>query len=142
FVQLNNTDALLIALHDNRGGHGTLQAFGAYQLTSNDSRLETCGICVLAGADFNSMTQSYAQDYVPRAQGQLQITTATTTQLIGSMQDLVVRHVNLDTDTHTTTDASDGCTTTIDEIDFNLTYSTAATAHISAWQALSRRDPR
>jgi len=138
FVQLSDADALLIALHDNKGGHGALQTFGTYQLTSADSKLETCGICVLIGADFNSTTQSFAQDYVPRMQGQLQITTATTTQLIGSMQKLVLRHVNLDTGTQTTTDASDGCTTTIDEIDFNLTYSSAAARLPMAGMLLTR----
>jgi hypothetical protein len=138
FVRLNGADALLIALHDNAGGHGALQTFGTYQLTSADSRLETCGICVLAGADYNSTSQSYAQDYVSRMQGQLQITTATTTQLIGSMQDLVLRHVNLDTGTNTTTDASDGCTTAIGEIDFNLTYS-AVTVDLPAVRALRTR---
>jgi hypothetical protein len=138
FVQLNDADVLLIRLHDNKGGHNTLQTFGTYQLSSSDAKLETCGICILAGADYNATSQSFAQDYVPRMQGQLQITTATTTQLIGSMQALVLRHVNLDTTTHTTADASDGCTTTVDEIDFNLTYSAATTRSVAARALLAR----
>jgi len=125
FTALGNADALLISLHDNKGGHGMLQAPGIYQLTSADSKLETCGFCVLAGADYSATTKSFAQDYVASTHGQLQITTATTTQLIGSIQDLVLRHVRLDTAMNTTTPVEDGCTTTMSEIDFNLSYSSS-----------------
>jgi len=132
-------NALLISLHNNKGQHLTLETFGTYQLTAADSKLETCGICALAGADFNTATNSFAQDYVASMRGQLQITTATTTQLIGSMQDLELRHVYLDTTMNTTTDANDGCTVAINEIDFNLAYSAGVAERSPAVHALLGR---
>ncbi len=129
FVVPTSSEGLLIGLHDNMGGHGALDVFGSFQLTAADSDVGECGICVLFGAGYDTNTKSFSQYYVPRMKGQLQISTATATELVGSMQGLELRHVNLDTSTGTTTDNSDHCTVTVDEIDFNLTYSAAALEH-------------
>lgn len=138
FVEPSPADGLLITLHDNKGGHGPLDTFGSFQLTASDTKVATCGICLLFGAEFNQNTGSISQYYVPRMVGQLQIATASATQLIGSMQDLEFRHVNLDTSAGTTTDNSDHCTVNVDEIDFNLTYSTTALAPASLRAQLVR----
>jgi hypothetical protein len=122
FVEPSPADGLLITLRNNKGGHGTLEAFGSFQLTAADTDVALCGICVLFGAEFDQDTGSISQYYVPRMKGQLQVSTASATQLIGSMQDLELRHVNLDTNSGTTTDNSDHCTVIVDRIDFNLTY--------------------
>ncbi|HEX4418087.1 MAG TPA: hypothetical protein VH165_09335 [Kofleriaceae bacterium] len=125
FIDLNDDakpDSLFLELRDGGGGHGVLNGNGTYSLIAGDTALGTCGICVIVSADYDSMTQSTAQTYVPRAMGDLQINTASATQLVGAMHGLVLRHVNLDTNSGTTTDVNDGCTVQIDEVDFNMTY--------------------
>lgn len=141
FTALNDVDSIFIKLRDNQGGHGRLLAFGNYQLTAQDSALSTCGICVIGGADFNSSTSAFDQEYVARQQGQLHVATATATQLSGNLQNLIVRHIVLDSEHKTTTDAPDMCTAAFDQIDFNVTLG-ASLQPSPTLQALRDRLPR
>lgn len=138
WVALSATDAMSIALRNNHGDHSSLQMFGVYQLTADDSMLGTCGICVLVSTGFDPMTNTFEQEYVASMHGELQISSATSMQLAGRMQDIVVRHVNIDTSKGTQIDAPDDCTTTIDEIDFNLPYTAPPAVPSAMIRALPR----
>lgn len=126
---LLNTDArpdsFVMQLYDNMGGHGVLNAVGNYTVTAADAKLETCGICLLVNTDFDSSgAGSFRETFMAQAQGTLSLTTATTTRLAGRIQRLKLRRV--DNSGGVTREVADPCSVTIDDVVFDMPYSTSA----------------
>jgi hypothetical protein len=120
-------DSLTLQLYDDMGGHGKVNTPGEYKFTSQDTKVETCGLCVFINTDFDAAASSFSQTYLALAQGSLMLDTADATRLTGSMLGLKLRHV---TTSGSTTDAGDGCEVTIDRVVFDVAYeTTAAAAH-------------
>ncbi|HWU90318.1 MAG TPA: hypothetical protein VN253_23800 [Kofleriaceae bacterium] len=121
---LLNTDAkpdsLGMLLYNNMGGHGILNAPGSYLINTADSRTETCGICLGVYADFNSSTSMFSQTYMAKGQGTLTLTTADNTKMVGRLQGLKFRRVDISG--ATTQEINDGCMVTIDDVHFDLPY--------------------
>lgn len=119
------TDGLGVLLFDNMGGHGKLETPGTYALTDSDSRKASCGICVVIEADIDPSTSKSSQTYFALGQGTLQLDKADATQLAGRMLGLKLRHVDLTGDS--TREINDGCTVTIDHVEFDVMYSPPST---------------
>jgi hypothetical protein len=117
-------DALQVLLYSNLAGHGNLTTPGTYSLTAGDAKLETCGICAAVQTNFdNNATPKYSQTYFALTQGSLTINSATTTtRLVGRMQSLKFRRVNLSSSG--TVDVNDGCLVTIGDVEFDMMYQT------------------
>lgn len=114
-------DALSVMLYDNMGGHGVLNKPGTYLLGPADSKLETCGICAGIYADYDRDTNMFSQTFMALAQGSLILTTADASGLAGRLQGLKFRRVDISG--NVTREISDGCTVTIDDVRFDVTYS-------------------
>lgn len=113
-------DALGMVLYDNLGGHGVLNARGTYALTAIDTKSEDCGLCVGIYVDFDSSANKFAENYWALAQGTLTLTKSDTTGLTGRLQGIKVRHVEIAN--RVTPESVDGCTSTIDDVEFDLPY--------------------
>ncbi len=122
--QLTSQQELVVGLYDNTGQHGTLTQPGTYPLLADDARDETCGICVALYVDFDTGASTNSVTYQAFGQGDLQLSTADSTRLAGSIHNLRLRHVTT-TDT-STTEINDGCTVTIEDVEFDMLYSPAA----------------
>jgi hypothetical protein len=127
---LLNTDAkpdsLGVLLYDNKGGHAALNAVGTYTLTASDSRIETCGLCAVVNTDYDSSARTFSQTYWAVTQGTLTLTKADSTGMAGRIQNLKFRHVNISSGT--TADVNDGCAVRIDDVRFDMPYSTTVSA--------------
>lgn len=119
-------DSLFMALFDGKGGHAALSAPGTYSLTASDARIETCGICLEVDTDFDSSASSFSQTFWADPQGSLTISRADSTGLAGRIQGLRFRHVNIASGA--STDIDDGCSVTIEDVEFDLSYSSSVTA--------------
>jgi hypothetical protein len=116
-------DSLILRLIDNMG-HGMVNMPGpTIQLTATDAKPETCGICASIEADFDSTTKTFGGTYAALGQGDLSLTTADTTRLAGSLHNLKFRHIDPSGGNR---DIDDGCTVTIDTVEFDLMYSVSA----------------
>lgn len=114
-------DALVLRLYDNMGQHGVFAPAAAdYPVTTGDSRLETCGLCVFVETDYDSGASQFAQTYWASSQGSLHLTRNDTVGVAGSLRNLRLRTV--DTSGGTTRDLPDHCTLTIDGLDFDARY--------------------
>jgi hypothetical protein len=112
-------DALSLALYDGQGGHQTLNTPGSYSLLAGDAKLETCGVCVQIGTDFDSAAKAFTQTYWAVAQGTLTLSKADSTGLKGRMQNLKLRHVEIGGSTR---DVNDGCQVTVADVQFDMAY--------------------
>jgi hypothetical protein len=115
-------DSLGALLYPNMGGHGALEAPGTYAITAADSKFETCGICLLVNTDFDTTTSKFLETFLAEPQGTLTITTATTTRLAGHLRGLKFRKVDLSGGT--TREVSSPCSVAIDDVYFDMEYST------------------
>jgi hypothetical protein len=126
---LNNDakrDSLGMLLYANMGGHGALEASGTYAITPADSKLETCGICLLVNTDYDSVAGTFLETFLAEPQGTLTITAATSTRLAGSIKRVKFRRVDISGGV--TKEVADPCSVTVDDVVFDMTYSTTATA--------------
>jgi len=114
-------DVLVMALYDNMGGHGVVNAVGSYTLTTADAWLGTCAICIAVATDFDPTTKMFSQNYFA-AQGTLQIDMLDATGIAGSLKGLKLRQVDLSGDSMS--DVVDGCSVTIEDAEFTATWST------------------
>lgn len=132
-------DSFSLQLYDNLGNHGVLNAPGTYSINAADSKLETCGLCVLINTDFDSSKSEFSQTYLAEAQGSLTLTKADATGLAGSMTGLKLRHVDISG--ASTTDENDGCEVTVDRVSFDVMYETEVAAGQQAvhWEPVARR---
>lgn len=124
FILLSNDakpDALFLQLYNNMGQHGVVNAPGTYSLTASDAKFEACGICAEIDTDFDSTAKKFSQTFLALGQGTLRLTFADSTRLAGSMHDLEFRHV--DTSSNSTVDVNDGCVVTVEDVEFDMTYS-------------------
>lgn len=127
--KLNNdtlNDALSLLIYDNMGGHGIINTPGSYTVTAADSKLETCGICLVIGVDYDSVAKKYAQTFMAEARGSLVLTKADATGLTGRMRQLKFRRV--DNSSGVTKEVADACSVTVDDVVFDLPYTATATA--------------
>jgi hypothetical protein len=119
-------DVLSMELFDGFGGHGLVNAAGTYAITAADSRPDTCGICLTAATNFDSKTSKYSGFYFASAQGTLMLTTMDGNGAIGRLTGLKLRHANITNGT--IVDLNDGCTSTIEDVEFTASYSGNACA--------------
>lgn len=114
-------DFFSVMLYANSGGHGVIETSNSsHPLYPSDTKFESCGICAFINTDFDSNASTFAEIFMAEAQGTLNITTATSTRLVGSLRGLKFRHV--DTSSGSTTEVPDHCTVTIDSVFFDMTY--------------------
>jgi len=116
-------DYLTVRLYDNMGQHGMLNAPGLYLLTADDAKRDTCGICVSIDVYFDNASGNVWQPFWARDQGELMLTKADSTGLAGTMHNLKFRRVS---PADFNVDVNNGCMVTIEKIEFNMGYSTAA----------------
>lgn len=119
-------DSLFMALFDGKGGHGALSAPGTYALTASDAQIGICGICIEVNADFDSSTSTFSQTFWADPQGTLTISRADNTGLAGRIQGLKFRHVNIANGI--SSDIDDGCSVTVEDVEFDLSYSSSVNA--------------
>lgn len=118
-------DALALELYDSMGGHGAVNAVGAYTLTTGDSVLASCGICVAIYTDYDrNAEQPFSQTYFAVAQGTLRLDTFDAQGLSGSLKGLKLRQVEFDQGA--TSDVPDGCTVTVQDAEFTAEWSASA----------------
>lgn len=114
-------DAISLDLYDDMGGHGVVNAVGSYALTSGDAAFASCGICVALYADFDASSKTFSQTYFAVTQGTLVLDMFDTTGIRGSLHGLQFRQV----DQSTGRDVANGCTVTIDDVEFAAQWSTS-----------------
>lgn len=112
-------DSLGVLIYNNMGNHGVIEAPGTYSITAADSKLETCGICVLVNTDYDNVAKKFLETFMAEPQGSLVITTATSTRIAGHFSDLKLRRV--DTTGGSTREVSDPCSVAIDDVYFDMT---------------------
>lgn len=121
---LLNTDAkpdsLGALLYDGKGGHGTLNTPGTFTVTASDTKIETCGLCIVVNTDYDSTARAFSQTYWA-SQGTLTLSRADTTGMTGRFQGLRLRHVDISSGT--TRELNDGCAVQIDDVRFDMPYS-------------------
>lgn len=114
-------DFFSVMLYANSGGHGVIEMSNtSHPIYPSDTKFESCGICAFINTDFDSNASTFAETFMAEAQGTLNITTATSTRLVGSLRGLKFRHV--DTSSGSTTEVPDHCTVTIDRVFFDMAY--------------------
>jgi hypothetical protein len=134
-------DAMDMGLYDSMGGHGIVNAVGTYSLTAADSKFETCGICITVFTNFDASSSTFSQAYMASAQGSLTLTRADTTGMTGRLQGLKLRQIDqASLMSGTTKDASGGCTVTIEDVEFTMSYSAVAAPATAVLRAI--RPPR
>lgn len=114
-------DSVSVMLYANSGGHGVIETSNSsHPLYPSDTKFESCGICAFVNTDFDRNASTFAETFMAQAQGTLNITTATSTRLAGSLRGLKFRHVDISNGS--TTEVPDHCTVTIDNVVFDMTY--------------------
>jgi len=112
-------DRLQLELFDGSsfGAAGAQPAVGTYDLTGTEISYETCGICARIFTDTD--LGGIGVDVYMARQGTLRLTNVTG-RLAGSLENVVLRHVNITAPNFTTTNHPDGCETTIGRADFDI----------------------
>jgi hypothetical protein len=114
-------DDLIIRLYDKSPPHGVLNAPGDYDLFPSDATLQSCGICITIHVDFRTPLEAGVDVYRAIGQGHLKLMKADTTGMAGSLNNLKLRMVD-DNDV----DVNNGCSITIEDVEFDAAYSTPA----------------
>jgi hypothetical protein len=123
-------DILRLELYDGSSWVGNNPVPGTYDLVGNETIYDNpsgCGICVRIWTQVDANFLSPSAQYMPRS-GTLRLTN-TTGRLVGSLENLELRRVNIGpSPDFTTTDHTSGCGTSITRVDFDLPLVPAADA--------------
>jgi hypothetical protein len=116
-------DQLQLELFDGSSFPGAADPVpGTYDLVGSETIYDNpggCGICVRIFTQIDANGGNHSRIYMASA-GTLRLT-MTEGRLVGSLEDVELRHVNIGSSPmFTTTDNSSGCTTRIDRADFDL----------------------
>jgi hypothetical protein len=116
-------DYLLVELYDNMGQHGSLLTPGSTNvLTPADAVSSSCGICVSIEVNFDTGTSLVREAYWALGEGSLTVREADVNHLAGKLHGLRFRRV---TTSGPTMDVADNCSVVIDDVDFNVPYTTS-----------------
>lgn len=112
-------DVLEIDLYSGYGAFGSALATGTYTISGAETTFDTCGLCGFIYTNVDGSGNVAAQ-YFWNA-GTVTLTSVTPTTFSGSLQNIQYREVNIDPSTFATTDAPDGCKSSIGSASFSVT---------------------
>jgi len=92
-----------------------------YLLTMDDAQYASCSICVYISSDSSMATGLEEQSFWALGEGSLMLKVADSTRVAGSMQKIRLRQVT--SSLHDFTEVNNGCTVTIDDVEFDMAYS-------------------
>lgn len=126
FANLNddpNPDYLLIDLYEGFGvfENGFPTAPTMITLAGDEAQYSTCGACITGRTDLDDQGEFTGSPYLATA-GKLELTSVSPTSFAGKLTNVTLTHVNIsDASPYESSVHPDGCTSTIDSLEFSAT---------------------